>query len=519
MNELAPFSFWLTLFGNQEGTNIREHLAKDWLIKSSHRKGFYNPEIIRGSGVWRDQGRIIVNNGNKIITHDGKSYSYQDFKTNYIYVLSEAKMGDLTGEISTPEEGRLLIDLFKAQLFSNKIGAFAALGWCLIAPFCSFLSWRPPIWIIGPGRAGKSYLIDNIMSPLVGSFCYNGSGRDSESAIRRSIGQNGQPAIIDETEPRTPDARKRLDSQIDLVRNGTSDASMKISLSNGSGGVDIFNIRSCFAFSSVIPHLDGNAIESRFTLCRLEGLGKEKFQKKKDETIRLFNEGVFRDPGRFRNRIFKFLPQIHENIQFLRNYIFKSVGDQRVGDNFAPFFASIYALQNEGPIDDDTEFLKNIIETIEESKENQDPDEDLLIREIFAIQIRDDMETFTVGQLIWRCFNRPSVKKYSTALQKNGIRVRIKENELAIVRNHRQLRLNLQNTSYFARYGEILIRHPFVAEKGKSVRMADTTDWCVTLKLDKLLDKYYEVEEDEEFDIAREPEENKNENDPFPENK
>lgn len=493
MLELARFSWWGINFPAK--TSFDREPALDWLIQESHTKGYYDSDIIRGAGVWRDNGRIVVNEGKRIITHDGQKYDFKNFDSKYIYILSGKSFGDLTGDISTSEEGYDLINLFFAQKFMTQLEAVCIMGFALIAPFSSFLKWRPHIWLTGRKEIGKSYLLDDIITPLVGPIAHIGSGKDTEAGIRRSVRQDGCPVILDETEPKSQEARKKLDGQLELARNASSDGAGEITIAAANGGVDKFKMRQSFLFTSIVPHMEGAAIASRFIICRLNG--NIDFNTKKIATLKILDKGIMEDPGRFRRRIFKLLPVIEKNIPLIKDIIFRALGSQRMADNLAPLFAAVYNCVKDGLITEDQKFQDFIMQWINEYEENSESDEDMVIRELLDSNIRLEGGNKSLGELIYLGAKFKGEESYHKELGRYGIKYIEKKQELAIQYEHKMLRDLLKESPYVSRYGEILKRHKYAEKKLRSVRIGEKNSKAVIIDYTKLAKEYFDIEDDQ----------------------
>lgn len=507
--ELAPLSFWIFEFPAKRGFDL--NAAADWVIRESEKVRFFNKQKIRGTGVWIDEGEIIINNGDEIINQKGEII--ENLKTKYFYVHSEMKMGDFTGKVATNEEGEKLMDLFIKQGFETQLEALAVLGWSLIAPFAGILKWRPHIWITGPTNSGKSFLIEEIIKNLVGPFHHPGSGNDTTPGIYRSLKNDPAPILLDEMEvnkSENKDGARKIQEKIYLARNASSDSSGKITMGNSSGGTDSFFIRSPFCFASIVPSMDGNAIENRIVVCRLKNINT--VPGKIETTKKYISEGLLSDSGRFRRKILQNIQFTVKYIDILREIIRDATGQIRLADNMAPLFAATFSLVNDGKIPDNKKVRKFIIDIFEKSsRADIDSDEDKLLREIFDYHIRiDPSEVKTISQLINTCaetLHEINIdEKSSDALQRHGLRFMIdKEGNkfLYIAANHSQTKEILSKTMYSTKYSEVLKRHPAAIEGHKTVRFSGQNKSAIMLDW-KILDKMYfeeRIEEDETMDI------------------
>ena len=468
--ELASLSFWEMTYPKPKGGFYLES-AMDDIIRQSEYRGYYDPEKIRGAGIWLDTDRIIVNNGSKLYDENGNRL--KDLKTKYHYVISNKNMGDFTGPASTDQQGNDLMNLFTSQGFENDIEALITLGWALIAPLAGLLKWRPHIWITGPKSSGKSWLLENLVHPLTGPFSIIGSGADSGPGLCRLIERDPCPVIKDEMEAGdNKGALERIKDTLDIARNASSDISSHKTVANQNGGVTKFSVRSCFCFSSIMPYLPNDAIESRVLICRIKNskLTKDKFK----NTKKIIATGLMTDPGIFRRRMFKNIRSFLANIEIIEKHLLKKLGDVRPSNNLAPIFAALYTLVNEGIIEDENKinsYIELITSEIEETIDQSD--EDKLIRAIFDHQLRtNNNEIISIAELILEGEEDRGKEEYKQLLQRNGVKIYVHGRDrikyLAIAINTNPVKLILKNTGFEARYVSVLERHPAAIVKDKT---------------------------------------------------
>lgn len=480
IQELAPLNFWsvLGMVGDQGGVKVA--VAQDYLQKIQGGVGRYDPDRLRGAGVWRDGDEIIVNDGRQIMTRDGRRIAFADYASDYFYLTSDATFGDLSGEASTDEEGRDLLELFKTQGWVKEVHALAALGWALIAPFGGILAWRPHIWISGRKGTGKSWLLEHLVDQLLGDFGYLGTGKTTEAAMRRSLKVDARPVRLDEMEAKTGRMVEKINSILDLERNSSSDASGYMEICAIDGGVAHYRIRSCFCNASVsLPAMDA-AVESRIIGAELRWHTPEAMRKKKERSAALLAR-CMGDPGRFRRRMFRELPNILENIEFLRNEGLDGIGDQRQADQWAPIIAAVFAIVYGGKIESarGAELISPQLEAMGAAHSEIIEDEDRVIEHILGYAIEDDhKKRRTVAEWLAKADDYADEGKLDAAdlLGRYGLRL-CKHNgqaALAIAVNADAIKKMLGDTPYAAGYGAQIRRHPLCVtpDAAESIRMS-----------------------------------------------
>jgi putative DNA primase/helicase len=499
--ELVDLAWWDMNFSTKQG--ISWDTAINDIYRAQQKAGFFDPDNLRGAGFWKDGEDIILNTGRKIIKSDSSEIEYKDFPTTYNYIFSQKiKMDDWSGEISTDEQGKLLKNLFHAQEFENILQSYVVLGWSLIAQFGGLLKWRPHIWVTGSAKSGKSWVIENLVSKLLGKSGLYGSGGSvgsSVAATRRSLGQDIRPVCYDEMEPKNKDAQRQISQLVEIARNASSNASSESRLVNKSGGVDVFKVRSPFCFASVVPYFDDGASRSRFVVCNVSARNMEG---KVSRTKELIKKGILDDPGIYRRRIFSQIDDVLKNIEILGDLYFKYFSDRRKSDMLAPIFAVIHALDHTGIVTD--EWIKNSYDLLKfDMDATGRKDEEILFDEIMEIHIRiSPSETKSIAEIIDK-ISAESLDDDKDHLERIGIKY-IRGNDgvqkLAIAKNSSHLRNYLINTPYAADYASVLKRHPDCIKDGdRSERMAGKSTACLLLNYSDISSGWNEEVENDEI--------------------
>lgn len=485
LGELAPASWWGLAYQavTKEG-GIYVARAQSAVIDEETRRGFFRPDSLRGSGVWLDDGRIIINDGSRIVDAEGRAIPLAEYEGPSAYIRSTVEFGDMTGDTSEAEEGERLAELVDAQEWITPMQGMAALGWALIAPFGGVLSWRPHLWLTGKRGTGKTWVKENIIEPLCGPFAHCGSGKDTEAGIRRTLKTDARPVILDETEGNTKSARESVSKILSLSRNASSDNSGRVTMASGQDGTVSFIVRSCFCLASVnVATGEGSAIASRIILSELKAPQNER---EKIERSRSLMDAM-KDPARYRRRIFRALPRILEDIKALADFLPTYLGGRREADTWAPLFAAAWAVQSDESIQGDEgiawlmPYLSAYLETTKESAE----DEDRVIEHILGAQIEtDDRKKRTVAELLAEVWTNDA--ESAATLMRHGIRLRNSPGgwQLCIAKSSDQLRRILQGTPYESGYDAQIRRNSCCIDPekgGVNLRMAGRQTWCQVL--------------------------------------
>jgi hypothetical protein len=496
---LAPLEYWQRSDMTNDQNNIRVAAAQNFIEGLSFGVGQYRPERIRGAGVWRDKDGFLINDGSRIIMHDGAVTPFDEYRTEHHYISSSVEFAGMTGPESTAAEGKTLARLFDVQGWATPAQAVLAMGWSLIAPFGGVLRWRPHIWVTGRRGSGKTWALNDLIYPLCGQFAHKGSGKDSEAGVRRSLDMDARPVILDEMEPKGQRAADRVSAILDLARNASSDGSGYITLASHDGGTQRFVVRSCFCFGSIQTPDEGAAIASRIS--RLELKAPTDQAAKFRASAALYAE-CMDDPGRYRRRIFRALPRILQDIEWLRSDFLHLFGEQRRADQYAPMLAASWAAQSDDSMQSPAglDWFAALTPHLSADTDTARDDEEAVIDHILAAHVRHDTGILTIGELLHKGYVE-HVAWAQDLLARYGLRVY--SGGLAIQAKSDQIRTLLKDTPYSSGYGAQIRRHRLsLGDTTKQVRMAgQARAQCYVLHWAQFKSEYIEEAEPELPDL------------------
>ena len=122
-------------------------------------------------------------------------------------------------------------------------------------------------------EAGKSSLIDNVITPLIaavgGVTCGEGT---TAAGIRQSVKHDALPIIIDEFESDDEKARRRVDEIISMVRGSSSNQGAQVLKGTTSGQSLSYLMRSSFLFASIDVGLEKAQDQNRTSVVRFQPL-------------------------------------------------------------------------------------------------------------------------------------------------------------------------------------------------------------------------------------------------------
>ena len=348
--QLAPLSWWEARYPAREGFAVRA--AANDLIRACHRVGIFDPARVRGRGAWLDEDRVVLHFGNRLLV-GGVPHEIGGLPSACIY--EQARPLDLRlGEPLAPAEAARLMDACMQVAWEDREGMGRLLaGWLVVAPVCGAMPWRPHLWITSEHGAGKTWVLDNIVKPVLGPLALQVQSKTTEAGLRGELGLDARPVVFDEAESQNQRDRERLQQILDLARQASSEHGADILKGTQSGGVKRYRIRSCFAFSSINVGLAQAADESRTVVLsiappddpveRAEGFARLKA---------IVAEVITPDfAGRLLARTLALLPVIRANAEVFAAAIARQHGSRRLGDTLGAVLAGAWSLRSSRAVD------------------------------------------------------------------------------------------------------------------------------------------------------------------------
>ena len=397
---MAPLSWWEMKFDGMKPAGVA--MASDLMIATSYKVGIYSPKNIRGRGAWYDEGRIVVHAGNHLIV-DGIEIELEDFKTKYIYEIGESFEFN-TEDPLTKEEATRLLTMCKLLNWERNVNAELLAGWCVIAPVCGALGWRPHIWLTGPAGTGKSWVFRDIVRAMLGETSLSVQGATTEAGLRQSLGFDAKPVVFDEIDGNDKKSQDRIQEILELARSASADDTGKIVKGSASHTAKEFQIRSCFAFASIGVGADKGSDKRRITTLTLIVPENRAYKAERWKELERLHLDVMTDHfiKRMHARTVWLLPVILENTKVFTKAIAVALGAQASGDQLGPLLAGAYSL-----ISDDLITIDSAIKLVgthdwrEETETEAIKDEQELANVLLQWVVR--MDAFgerTVGELI-----------------------------------------------------------------------------------------------------------------------
>lgn len=426
--KLGRLAWFEANYPGRESFNAR--MAANEIMRACYKRGVFSPDVLRGRGVWLDQGRRVVHLGDRLLV-DGIPTRLENHQSARIYEQA-APIAITLGTPLSDGEARAILATCVSIAFENpdRDGRLLA-GWIVSAMIGGALAWRPHLWLLAEGGGGKTWVMDNVVKALLGPMAVVLQGKTTEAGIRGTLGYDARPVLFDEAETQSDLDRTRMQQSIDLARQASSEDSGAIVKGTKDGGARSYVMRASFLFSSINAGLTQAADESRFAVLSLVGGSPDQFQALKAAHTEAMIENV---SGRLLARVLAMVPTIRANADLLADAIARTGAGRRAGDTIGTVIACQMALVDGTQLTAETaaayiaarEWLRETAQAAKPAPEYERALAHLMQQE--GMRLMKDGRTIilTISDMIHAAFTGDAVVGYqeaNTALRRMGMRV------------------------------------------------------------------------------------------------
>ncbi len=469
---LAPLVHWERDFpGRKEGVNWSG--AANFLMRKCERAGVFDPARARGRGAWWDDGAAVLHMGDRLVINEAE-VRLTDVRSRYVYEAASPMRFSMNGALPAVEAAKLR-ELCAMLTFEKPIDATLLAGWCVIAPICGALAWRPHIWLTGPAGSGKSWIFENILRRCLGDTALAVQSETTEAGLRQTLGHDARPVVFDEAEGEDQRAQARIQNVMALMRQSSSENGAAILKGSATGVSKSYRIRSCFAFASIGVGVQQHADQTRVTVLTLaidqnatRQARLDRFQALKVKWLDTLTEDYVQ---RLQARAIRLIPVIRHNAEVFAVAGTKVMGTRRMGDQVGALLAGAYALHSSKEIS-----LAHALDWVEdqdwtdEAAMFEQRDELACLNHILEYTVRAKCERVTVdrtiGELVMTALRIKSdpdgimAQECEETLHRFGIRTIQKGGRPHIVvsNNHSAMARMLSDTQWAKNWGRILKR-------------------------------------------------------------
>lgn len=463
---MAPLTWWENTFpGRKDGMSIES--AQNWLVSSCHDVGIFNEKWVRGRGAWIDKDRTVIHAGTHLVI-DGRPMHFKDLHSKFIYEIGEEMGFDTENPLPAKESHRLL-EVMSLLNWERDISSYLLAGWCVVAPVCGALNWRPHIWITGAAGSGKSWVLKNLIRKILGQTSLAVQGETTEPGLRQILKQDALPVVFDEAEGAEKKDQDRIQSVLSLVRAASFSDGGIMAKGTSGGMAKTYRIRSCFAFASIAVQLTQQSDRTRVTVLGMRSVINEQLRKERWAKLQeVYNEVVTDEfCARLRARTISLLPTLLKNTRTFSNAAASVLGEQRTGDQIGALLAGAFSLTSSKEISFD-DAVKWIQERDWSEEKAQDGTRDEVLLLAFIMEQITQIETDqhgrverTIGELVAIASNSSIdfAITASTALDRlKRLGIKIEDNHLFVSNNSASIKKMLKETAWARNHNKILMR-------------------------------------------------------------
>ena len=489
---IAPLEWFESAFPAKDGADWLA--ATNAMMRWSEKVGTFDPARIRGRGAWFDAGRSVLHLGDRLLV-DGISVAITDLDTKYIYEKKPALEAFKPEGEMTDADSRRMLEICMSLNWQHKVNGCLFAGWLVLAPICGALSWRPHIWMTAQRGSGKTWVVDNIITPALGGTALTVQSNSTEAGIRQKLRQDARPVVFDEAEGEKHSDRQRMQSVLELARQASSDSLAEIAKGTAGGKALSFKVRSMFLMSSINVGLAQASDKSRFSVLTLVRPAPGVEGRRQFESLeQAVNSTLTREYcAALRARTYKLIPVIRKNAKTLAKAAAEHIGNQRAGDQLGALLAGAWSLGSSSEITptEAAEWVAGYDWGM--GDDDIESDEAALASEIMHAQIRFESKTGArtraISELIQHITGEhydPEIgeKDAEAALARHGLR--IKDDRLYVSESHPELRKILKDTSWGGSWGRILERLPG-ADKVNLMRFSGVRHRAIGIPLTSLM--------------------------------
>lgn len=396
LTSIATRDDWLLYPCKSVGSRPFWEALPERMMADCRERGIFDPTSVRGYGSWRDGGRIVFNDGAKLLI-DGQKVRISDFRdTEFIYVSARKRLGPAC-DIATAVEGKAFADALGLWAWETPdIAPRLVAGWVACALVCGVLDWRPHLWITGAKGTGKSTL-DRLIQGVLGRLAHAVQGPTTEAGIRQSLNSDARPVIFDEFEGSDGNAAAILQ----LARSAASENSAPVVKGSQHGVAMEYRVRSVMLFSGIITRIVNEADASRICVLELRPLHGSPYGTAELQEVFINFGEVSQFGARLLSRMLYALScgKFDQALKALKAAIFRRGGDARRQDLFATLGAGYHVVTRDEPIT--TEEADAFAAAIAVLEQQTPSDEEQCLTALLTFQIRVDSGVrMTVGELV-----------------------------------------------------------------------------------------------------------------------
>lgn len=492
--KLMPEEWWMNRYsepGLKGEPIVKWESITSKLYAQCHAIGKYRDDLIRGVGVYLDEGRSVVHLGEKLLV-DGVEHPLRGFHSKYTY-LFDHKIKDISPIEATDSESAILYQLLSNLTLQEESAKLHLAGWIVCAILSGSLSWKPHLYVTGEKGAGKSTILSFIQKILSSGFTthFMNAVGSSATGLRQRVGSSCTSVIIDEIESDSKKMSAAIEGIVTLFRVASSNSdAMSVLGTPGQKSIQT-RVSFCGLLGGIVKQIKTDQDKSRFAVIEFKKEKDPSIQSKQWETVRGLITFCQSDEyaSKFAARIIRNSKVIVGNIEKL-TYELMKIDEARLAQQYGALLAASLALKHVRPIsDEEIENFKKLLITKDSSIEMSSEATGVtdLLEQILSADLFDEENKRTTP--LRELSKREQTPKTREILGEYGVVITEYKGKQGIqIRDTVKIRKQIQDLSMFVNdYVSSLTRIPGAA-KSMQVRFQGRRYRGVWLPMDAIVE-------------------------------
>lgn len=413
---LRPRKYWALKYGAPSGA-IDWLTAKDDLIRQSEERGIFDPERVRGVGLYFEGDQLAYHLGDRLYFESGETKDLSDLESENIYE-PKPKL-KLPEKVNLPDmvRARRAVEMFS---WSHPFEAKLAMGWNVVAPMAGILEWRPHVSIQAPRGKGKSTVLRYVGQPC--QKYLNGRRLEgmTEAGLRQVIKTDTSAVMLDEVDANSLD-EKSFQRIVTLLRLCSSGGEITRGTPSGKA------LRFKANFSAMLVGINMPAMQEvdRSRIAELELLAEhkeknwDKMRKELDQALSdTFSAGFFWLVFARARAVMKSAATLHT--------VISKYDESRVGQQYGTLLAGFWHWENaeQIPLAEAERLVAELFSWQKDKRGGDDKvenDAESCLHHLYSmpIKITDTRDVLTLGALIGLDI---SLEEKNNALESFGLK-------------------------------------------------------------------------------------------------
>lgn len=500
LTAIAPLHWWEIEFPAKDG--MSKKLAVNWIQRMAFKRGFFDPDTLRGRGAWRDDGRFVFHFGHRLWV-DGKMMDVTEVDSGFVYEQGRRLRLPHNDALSAAE-GRKVYEAFGAFHWTRQASAILLAGWCALAPVGGALRWRPHVWLTGGAGSGKTTIL-NLVNWLMHGTALYAQGNSTEAGIRQTLRIDSRAVIFDESEQNNDKEVLRVQNVLSLIRQSSTESDARTLKGTQGGEAMDFVIRSMFCLGSIQVGLKQQADIERITVLTLRP--KREGRDGVDDSTAAENwarisaaiAALRADPdlpAKMLHRSLKLLPITVQNVEIFAQAAAEKFGSQRDGDQYGTLLSGAWSLVSSKVATlDEARAMISRYDWSDYLEGSETEESDKALAALMGRMIRIKAQDVSIYELVMRAAAQPcdlrdvSAREADLTLRRHGLMLRwgngvgnTAAGALLIAYKHAELDRLMEATPYAADLKGQLLRIPG-AERHDKERFLGVQSRCVSMPM------------------------------------